>query len=357
MRSSQVDIIKGLAIISVIILHSLSTPIKLSIGAPFYIWQAVPIFIIIAGYNGAMSCYAKGSIKLRQCYNWSMLSRRFHRILVPFFWIWILQQIIIVAFLGQSPCLLDLAKSLISGGQGAGTYFIPVILQHILILPALFWIGMRSPTLLLFSALFLNLCFEAVSVLSGMTEPIYKYIYARFLFAGALGVWLVVTQNRPKICIGICTFVSLIYIAAVGYFGLSLPFIHPSWGIQNAPSYMWPFTMILLGLTFLPSTTTGFLSMIIAGLGRASYHIFLVQMTFFWIKMYPVLLIGELPDKIASLIRLICCLSDPNSYNIIIVISNILICTLLGLIFYSLANRLALARGSVEKKDLKQKII
>jgi peptidoglycan/LPS O-acetylase OafA/YrhL len=349
MRNSQIDIIKGLAIISVIILHSLSTPIKLSIGAPFYIWQAVPIFIIMAGYNGAMSCYAKSSVTLRQCYNWSILSRRFHRILVPFFWIWILQQIIIIAFLGQSPCLSDLVKSLISGGQGAGTYFVPVILQHILILPALFWMGMRSPTLMVFSALFLNLCFEAASVLSGMTEPTYKFIYARFLFAGALGVWLVVTKNRPKIWIGIGTIMSLIYITAVGYLGFSFPFIHPSWGIQNMPSYMWPFTMLLLGLTFLPRAATGFLCMIIAGLGRASYHIFLVQMTFFWTKLYPVLLIGALPTKISTWICSSCCLFAPHSNTIIEVVFNILICSLLGFVFYSLKHGSTLAVKLAEK--------
>lgn len=329
--------LKGLAIISVIMLHSLSTPVKLSIGAPFYIWQAVPIFIIIAGYNGAMSCNARGFITLRQCYDWPTLYRRFHRILVPFFWIWILQMAIIFTILGQSPSMQDIAKSFITGGQGAGTYFVPVILQHILILPALFWMGKRSSTLMVLAALFFNLCFEAASVLSGMTEPTYKFIYLRFLFAGALGVWLVVTMDKPKIWIALGTIMSLVYIAAVGYLGFSFPFIHPSWGIQNVPSYMWPFSMVLLGLTFLPRAANGFLGVIIASLGKASYQIFLVQMTFFWTKLYPALLIGVLPGKIALQICSILYISAPYINTIIEVSLNILICSILGFTFYLLS--------------------
>ena len=54
-RSVQIDILKGLAIISVILLHSWDASFLLRIGAPYYISQAVPIFIIIAAYNGVCS--------------------------------------------------------------------------------------------------------------------------------------------------------------------------------------------------------------------------------------------------------------------------------------------------------------
>ena len=50
-RSINIDVIKGLGILSVILLHTFNTEYLLKIGAPFYIWQAVPVFIILQGFN------------------------------------------------------------------------------------------------------------------------------------------------------------------------------------------------------------------------------------------------------------------------------------------------------------------
>ena len=81
---TQIDLLKGLAIISVILLHTWPEKVLLITGAPFHIWQAVPVFILIAGYVGTLSYKRRDTARLRQCYGRSLLSHRFKRILVPF---------------------------------------------------------------------------------------------------------------------------------------------------------------------------------------------------------------------------------------------------------------------------------
>ncbi len=43
MHFTQVDILKGLAIILVILMHTYNRELLLAIGAPFYVFQAVPV--------------------------------------------------------------------------------------------------------------------------------------------------------------------------------------------------------------------------------------------------------------------------------------------------------------------------
>ena len=59
-RSGDVNFTKALAIISVILLHSLALENLLEIGAPLHIWQAVPLFFLVGGMNRAKSVHIHG---------------------------------------------------------------------------------------------------------------------------------------------------------------------------------------------------------------------------------------------------------------------------------------------------------
>ena len=96
-RDQRIDFIKGLAIISVIILHSVNESTLLAIGSPFTLGQAVPVFMMIAGYNGynsTLSCLRKGVITLKAYYEKELISKALRRILVPFCFVLILQVLI-----------------------------------------------------------------------------------------------------------------------------------------------------------------------------------------------------------------------------------------------------------------------
>lgn len=47
-RESYIDFIKGVAILSVILLHSLAQPILIRTFAFVHLWQAVPVFVFVS---------------------------------------------------------------------------------------------------------------------------------------------------------------------------------------------------------------------------------------------------------------------------------------------------------------------
>jgi len=80
----QIDMMKGLAIVSVIVIHSVLNNQVLTYSlAGLYIWQAVPVFIVILGLNASMSFRRKGYTSLRDLYSKSYVINRFERIVFP----------------------------------------------------------------------------------------------------------------------------------------------------------------------------------------------------------------------------------------------------------------------------------
>lgn len=279
---TQIDLLKGLAIISVILLHTWPEKVLLITGAPFHIWQAVPVFILIAGFVGTLSYMRQDTTGFRQCYRKSLLFRRFKRILAPFTLLFIVQ-IVLLCFTGiKEITLQNIVFSYITGGYGPGSYFIPIILQHILILPILYFWAIRNPKYFLITTFLVSLVSEYLMITALVPEWAYRLLYVRYLFAGALGVWLAVSKQTIDKRLVIGGLISLIYIVAVNYLNIQFWFLYPAWGSQHAPSYFWPLLIVMIGLMHLPSASKNVVSAVLEQLGQASWHIFLVQMAFFW---------------------------------------------------------------------------
>ena len=224
----------------------------------------------------------RDATRLCQCYGRSLLSRRFKRILVPFTLLFIIQIALLCVIDIKEISLQDIAFSYIFGGYGPGSYFVPVVLQGILVLPILYLWAIRNPKYFLLSTFLISLVLEYLMIITFVPEWAYRLLYVRYLFAGALGVWLAVSKQATgkKVIVG--ALVSFIYIIAVNYLNVQFWFLYPAWGSQHAPSYFWPLLIILAGLTYLPNVSKNVVSGAIERIGRASWHIFLVQMAFFW---------------------------------------------------------------------------
>src|SRR5690606_42156554 len=78
----QIDILKGLAIIAVLLLHSLSREQLVASYAVFHIWQAVPIFMVLMGLNLGMS-YGSKTLHFGQLYTLHYFQKKALRILFP----------------------------------------------------------------------------------------------------------------------------------------------------------------------------------------------------------------------------------------------------------------------------------
>lgn len=290
----QIDILKGLAIISVILVHTFSNEILMAIGAPFHIWQAVPVFLLLAGFTSAYALASYKKKTLAQSYDIPIIIRRLRRILGPFLIIWIVQSLIVLYIILTRSNLpiqipnhflyrgFDIVLNFLSGGQGPGSYFVPVILQQIFLIPLFYYLALRSPDRMLVIAFTLDIFLEFCMVIAAIPPWLYSILCIRYIFAGALGVWLVFRKDAVPKWLFACALASLVYIYVTQYLNFQFWFIYPGWSFFHVFSYFWTVVIVFAGLQFLPREATHAIPLILEELGKASWHIFLVQMTFFF---------------------------------------------------------------------------
>jgi peptidoglycan/LPS O-acetylase OafA/YrhL len=270
MRVAQIDMLKGLAAISVVILHSMPYDARYAILAPYHIWQAMPIFLILLGYNGAKSYMRFGSWSLKQCY--FVIPRRLRRLFWPY------TTFIALEFFGPlllKGLLYNPTKLWLFGGYGMGSYFTPIVVQLILIFPLLYLLSIKNRYLSIAVALAAGIGFDAFAYFSNMDRDLYRLIGIRYLFPIALGIYLA-RNNVSNLALLAAGIIGASWIAFVSI-NLGFPPAYPAWHIFSPPSFLWGFCLVALGLRCLPSVP------LVEWVGRASYHIFLAQSLYFYI--------------------------------------------------------------------------
>lgn len=282
-RLVGIDLLKGFAIIAVILIHTWSVGILLSIGAPFHVFHAVALLLLVAGFTGTYAYMRRGSITLGQCYETGILRRRYARLIKPYLLMFIIQLVFIFMVFHNPFDAGSVIVSFATGGYGLGAYFVPVIIQSVIVVPVLYLIALRNPDAMLAVAFILNLLVDIPAVSSGVPPEIFSVLYIRYLFVGALGVWLALSTRRLTVQAGILGFLSAAYIGITYYTQVFSRFfeINPGAGIAQAPAYIWTYILALFGLMYLPGKSETLVYQGLENAGKASWHIFLVQMTFF----------------------------------------------------------------------------
>lgn len=294
-RNISIDVIKGLAIISVILLHSLSTEQLLTIGAPYHIWQAIPIFILLAGFNSLSSTTNK---KIHPNNIVGLYKQAFiviiRRILKPFLFVYLFQMFLIYTGIYLRPAgflyLVDKLRFIqwfLTGGIGPGSYFIPVLIQHLLFFPMVYYLYEKTKykEIVLFSLGLLAIFLEMFCSYFDISSTLYRLLFFRYIFAIGLGVYIFYKHKNKKIFPNfikvLLLFISLSYITIVNYKGYYFPFDYPSWRSQHTLSYFYPACLLWLGISNLFIFGNSLLGGVLVIVGRASYHIFLLQMMWF----------------------------------------------------------------------------
>lgn len=281
-RNTGIDVLKGLSIVSVILLHTYNSEFLLKSGAPFHIWQAVPIFIILQGYNNTNSYLKKEFQNLSEFYEWSYLKKKFQRLLLPYLIFFVFQLIVLWIDTPQYFASENLFFRFLTGGRGPGSYFVPLTIQAQLLLPFLYMAARKSINSMLLSSFMFGFGLEVLSHQFGIDEELYRLLIIRFIFALALGVALSMVEDykRYKSIFITGILISIIYIWGVMYLDWHFIMEH-YWHSQHIPGYFYPLLIVVI---FIHNQLNeeNWLIRKTALLGKASYHIFFVQMFYFW---------------------------------------------------------------------------
>ena len=312
---NEIDFIKASAIVAVIILHSLPAPMLYTIFAPFHIWHAVPIFLVIAGMNSSLSRAGTGKFVFLKEYASEKLVKYFQKIIVPFVIIWLFEIVVMACTKKITPG--KIVYTFFAGGMGPGSYFTPVFMQHLMIFPVILWIKNKLPLHNQYAIagcfLLISLLLEWMCIVLAVPEWLYRLLYVRYLFAAFLGSCLV-SYGFGKAMMLLLTVSGIAYIGCVSYCKFNLPIMYPSWGFQHAPAYFYTVFLIFCLWHLYPFFQR--LDTVIILIGKATYHIFLLQMV--WFKMAAHAVQGFIP------------------HVSIYVMINVGICLLLGCLFFNL---------------------
>ena len=287
-RRPEVDQVRGLAIASVIILHTMSVTHAWTLWVDGFLFgQCVPIFLLLMGYNAVQSEKRReiGSTSpLARHYDPRHLGRGLRRLVVPFCFLWVfsLVQGLVREEVYHGPLLL---LGLLPY-TGPGNYFVPLAVQFALLAPLVLWAYSRRPALTALILVACDLGFElAAPHLAVFKTPfVYSICILRYAAIVAVGMWIADGESlfsRRNWFVLPYAAAGLVYIALARATGLELPFVH-DWGTQNLASYGWALLLALLLLKMFRSLAApGRLSSLLARVGRSSYAIFVLQIGWF----------------------------------------------------------------------------
>lgn len=331
----QIDLIKGLAIISVILAHSLPIYILIIVFWQFHIFQVVSIFFIAMAITSGISFNFKWFKKNNKYDLKSYFLNRFNRIIVPFMIIFIIS--LIWGILNKKFYFGDLILIGYLPVSGPGNYFITLIFQFILIFPLIFYFHNNLPKLTLIILFLIDLLFELVAPhISIFIDEPYLYSACIFRYFSAIGLGLYVSNDlieskklnvmKKKYIFILMGFpISVIYIFMVSFTQQPFPLFFDLWNSQNIIAVFYPLMLIIVMFNLFPEKAKNIIYKLLSMIGKASYHIYLVQILFFGFGF--------------SFMKIV----NKNNFIIIApiaIVLNISLATFLGLIFYYLENNL-----------------
>lgn len=301
-RSIEIDLVKTVAIISVIILHSVSIAVILGTGMIYYVWQAIPLFIICSGLTWYLA-FAKHASTLHDAYSLRYFKGKIGRFVAPFLVIFVFDLIYMkatgIAFnLNHIISRLYWMQPPLSG---AGDYYLAYIIQLIILAPLLCYCFSRKPWITVAVLFIVDIMFELAAPY--LSFDFYYFSVVRCLAAFAIGLILarnIIQYNgwrlrtKTNVALVVLGLLSAIYLTF--YVSVPTPGFRPEWGTQNLYGFFYPALLVILVFSCgsLLQRAKGLVSKVNV-LGRASYHIFLVQILFFGLGVNGIFAVkGEL---------------------------------------------------------------
>ena len=286
-RYHHLDVYKGVCMFLIILTHfRWETTERLKYFFPFWVDMAVPVLMVITGFLYAMSFQKKDS-SLENSYQLKELIIKWLRFVVPFIPVLLVELFAKAFVLHEKLTGVLILKAFAVGGYGPGSYYFPVMLQIVVLLPVIITSvrKFRFKGLLLW--LFINVLFEFLKTLTGMSAGLYRLLSFRYLFVLSYGVYLyysfnetdrtlqkdVANSNRKHLFIG--GTIGLVYITTFNYLGLK-PVITAMWTTTSVFAVLW-----IVPITYWLFKKVDVKNQLFEIFGQASFDIFLVQMVYY----------------------------------------------------------------------------
>ena len=281
-RVYQLDYLKGISIMFVIITHVTiySTLSNTSIVFPYFVNMAVPFFIIVSGYAHSQS-YEKRELKtLREYYKFKDLFNKAKAIYVPFVVIYVLELILTRIMDGRMVGIKEAVHIFITGGLGPGSYYIPILMELIVVMPIIYWLVNRNVLQGSLSVIAVQVLLEWMIQITNFPQEIYRLLIVRYLVFLLTGVLLYKYRERQKnILLFLCMCIGAVYIWKVNYEEY-VPYLFQFWTTTSAPTALWAGGVTAFFIKYMPMFPKR-IDMCMSKIGRSTYYIYLIQMVYF----------------------------------------------------------------------------
>ena len=317
----QIDFLKAVMIFLVIFDHYVYWDVKGEIGAALWERISIPVFLVVMGLNMGLSFKGQGATTLKQLYSWSYFKKKILRYVVPFLILYAASTFIGLFMYGfDYIAMYDTQYSpehgiinlftLIMPFWGPGNWFIPVLMQSILVVPLLYWCFTKKPVITLISTFVIEIIlqitvFFVIGDITTWEERHYLSVFMTsilfYLSAVGLGMWFSKDhdlQSKHNFFMWFLYPLCLVYLVVYQFFGFGFRFEGTPLlrGDYHFMVFGYSAFLVLLALKFLPKTTNGRISRRISLIGRSTYHILLTQIlgfgmiTAFWGTHYGIYL-------------------------------------------------------------------
>lgn len=310
-RLDSIDYLKAIAILLVVITHTVSPEVNDMIGGPFWIDMAVPIFMILSGFTYSLSSDRHGISNFSQWFSWINLNNKLTRILLPYVITIAIETVTFTIFAQKS--FIELLYGFFTGGWGPGSYYTPILIQLLVLFPMILLLFKKFPWLTVALSFGVHLGFDIVSNTLPVVNWLYRLMifrYLAFIVSGIALYYYEVNILERKLVITMFALLSALYIWMCSYYGY-IPWIFTKWNTTSLPTVFWAFGLVVLGFRYLNIESRFILARTFGTIGKASYHIFLTQMVYFVFGL--------------------------GKYGVLM---NIAICVIIGVVFYYLEKSL-----------------
>jgi len=299
----QIDFLKAVMIFLVIFDHFVSWNIKNDIGVALWERISIPVFLVILGFNMGHSFRGQGDLTLKQLYSWSYFKKKIIRYVVPFLILYAASTFIGLFMYGfDFIAMYDNQYSpshgvvnlfyLIMPFWGPGNWFIPVLLQSILVVPLLYWAFTKKPIVALILTFAVEIVMQVIVFFlfgEGFTSWEQVHVYSLFsnsilfyLSAVGLGMWFSQNHNlqhNRNFFMWFLYPISLVFIVSYQFFDFwfmidGARFLR---GDYNFMVFPYSAFLVLLALKLLPKTSKTKISKTISLIGKSTWHILLTQ--------------------------------------------------------------------------------